>query len=208
MAQKHHGDLVVNLGSSPAYIHVGFTNCPNPAPWQILGLCPGFSATLVNEDKSPVLSGALPPGWSGWIKVAADASVPSNTTCCFQVKIVCNGSPGIIDMCATSCTWSVSTVPPVPDKVAFGIFRTAPSPASTGTVIDFVVPTSGPVRVEAFDLSGRQVRLVMTGPVEAGVHSVRWDMRGEGGSPIAPGTYFIKLSAAGQTSTRKIVLVR
>jgi hypothetical protein len=203
--QKHQGDLNINLGSTPSYIHVGFTNCPNPAPWTITGLCAGFSATLVNEDKSPAPN-PIPPGWSGWICVSASSSVPSNTTCCIDVNFQCDGGLGVIDLCATSCSWTVSNVTPVPGNMTFGIFRTAPNPTLAGMVIDFVLPRDGQVKVEVFDLSGRHVKSLLNGPAVAGVNSVRWDGRGENGSPLSPGAYFVKLSVAGRISSRKVVL--
>ncbi len=204
-AQKHQGDLLVNLGSTPAYIHVGITNCPLPAPWTITGLCPGFSATLVNEDKTPAPN-PIPPGWSGWICVSAAAGVPSGTTCCIKVNFDCGGSLGVIDLCATSCVWQVSGATPVPGSMTFGIFRAAPNPTSSGTVIDFVMPADGSAKVEVFDLSGRRVRTLMDGPAQGGVTSVHWDGLGENGARLSPGAYFVKLTAAGGTSSRKIVL--
>ncbi len=204
-AQKHQGDLLVNLGSTPAYIHVGFTNCPIPSPWTITGLCPGFSATLVNEDKSPAPN-PLPPFWSGWICVSAMAGVPGGTTCCIKVNFDCDGSLGVIDLCATSCQWLTSDVRPVPGMGDFGIFRAAPNPSSNGMVIDYVLPEAGTVQVDVFDLSGRRVRSLMNGVAQAGVSSVRWDGLGESGRALPPGTYFIKLDLNGRSSSKKVVI--
>lgn len=205
--QKHQGELLVNLGSTPSFIHVGITNCPSPAPWTITGLCPGFSAMLVNEDKSPAPN-PIPSGWSGWIRVSAATGTPGGTTCCIAVGFDCNGSPGVIDLCATSCTWPVSGVIPVPADLRFGIFRAAPNPTADGLTIDFVLPGDGAVRVDLFDLTGRLVRTLVDGAGQAGVTSILWDGLGENGRPVAPGVYFLKLNAAGRSDSRKVMVAR
>ena len=104
-ALKHYGDLVVCPGGGPSYIHMRSSNCPNPMPWSIAGLCPGFSATLVNEDLSPTPNPA-PAGWTGYICVSAPAGTPVGASCCFDVVFNCNGSPGTVDLCVTTCDWS------------------------------------------------------------------------------------------------------
>src|SRR5439155_20825616 len=57
--------------------------------------------------KTPAPS-PLPPGWDGLICVSADASVPFGTTCCFSVVVTCGGQTATIDVCATTCDWSVN----------------------------------------------------------------------------------------------------
>jgi lamin tail-like protein/flagellar hook capping protein FlgD len=102
---KHYGDLLVCPGAGPSYIHMRSSNCPNPMPWSIVGLCPGFSCTLVNEDLTPTPNPA-PPGWTGYICVSSPAGTPIPTNCCFKVVFDCNGSPGTVDLCVTTCDWS------------------------------------------------------------------------------------------------------
>lgn len=33
----------------------------------------------------------LPPNWTGWLCVTADASIPVGAQCCFSVDFFCNG---------------------------------------------------------------------------------------------------------------------
>ncbi len=99
---RHFGDLVVCPGGGPTYIHVRSTDCAIGAPWSVAGLCPGFSATLVNEDLTPAPN-PIPPGWTGYISVSAVATVLPGTTCCFMLNFSCDGRPATIDVCATAC---------------------------------------------------------------------------------------------------------
>jgi hypothetical protein len=98
---KHFGTLHTCPGAGNSYIHV-VTDCTSPASWVINGVCPNFSATLVNEDLTPA-SNPVPPGWSGWICVSAGAGVPIGTQCCFTVDFTCATQTGTIDLCAEAC---------------------------------------------------------------------------------------------------------
>jgi len=102
---KHIGKMVVCPGSGASLIHVAQLECDSTSslPWSIAGLCPGYHATLVNEDKVTLAPNPVPPLWTGYIKVTADASVPVPDSCCFQVVFTCHGSPGVIDLCVYTC---------------------------------------------------------------------------------------------------------
>jgi hypothetical protein len=103
----HYGTLQSCPGGGNSYIHV-VTQCSGTSTWSLTALCPGYSATLVNEDFSPAPAG-LPSGWSGYICVGSDASVAVGTVCCFQVLFVCNNITVPVDLCVEACDWS--TVP-------------------------------------------------------------------------------------------------
>ena len=102
---KHIGQMVVCPGSGGSLIHVGQLECDSTSslPWLVSGLCPGFHATLVQEDKVTPAPNPVPPGWTGYIKVTADAWVPVPDTCCFQVTFACRGITGVIDLCVFTC---------------------------------------------------------------------------------------------------------
>jgi len=106
----HHGTLHVCPGAGASYIHT-VTGCAGPASWVVAGLCPGFAATLVNEDFTPAPN-PVPPGWTGHICVTAAASVPLGTTCCFSVTFTCFGVPVPVNLCVTACQWSPTPVVP------------------------------------------------------------------------------------------------
>ncbi len=206
---RHFTDLLVNPGVGSSHIHtLIFCNSPLGASWSIAGLCPGWSATLLNEDFTPAPN-PVPPNWTGWISVAATASVLPGTSCCFTVTFVCDGQAGVIDVCAEACSWAVSTdVVPNPQGLKFGILRTAPNPSSGDMSIAFVVPKSDHLLVGIYDLAGRRVRTLFAGSAEAGVKSLRWDGRGDSGVRLSSGAYFVRLDDGTQQTTRKLLLTR
>lgn len=106
---KHVGASQVCPGRGNSYTHV-VTGCAFPAPWVIAGVCPGWSVTLVNEDLSPAPN-PVPPGWSGFICVSANANVAVGSVCCFTVTFTCAGLPAVINMCSTTCDCPVPVEP-------------------------------------------------------------------------------------------------
>jgi len=93
--------------------------------------------------------------------------------------------------------------------VAFALHQSVPNPfTGSGTRIGFAVPRPTDVRLLVFDVAGRLVRTLVNGPVEAGSHVVDWDGRNVDGASVANGVYFYRLQAAGESATRKMILVR
>lgn len=90
-----------------------------------------------------------------------------------------------------------------PGPVAEGVVleQNFPNPARGLTTIRFTLPTTGPVRVELFDLLGRRIGILADGTFPAGTHNVSLDV-----SKLPSGTYFYRLHHAdGQISKRMVV---
>ena len=203
---KHFANLLVNPGAGASLIHV-VTNCAVPAPWAIVGLCPGFNATLVNEDLSPAAN-PLPPNWTGFISVTSPAGTAGGLVCCFSVVLTCNGVPGVIQVCAITCIWPTAGVPVEQPGADFGIRTIAPNPTSGTSTITFGLPRSTAVRMTVVDVSGKRVRTLIAGERPAGIQTVVWDGRAESGGPLPAGVYFLNLKAEGRTANRTLILLR
>ena len=83
-----------------------------------------------------------------------------------------------------------------------------PNPASGPVQLAFTLPGATDVDVEVLDLQGRVVRTVAHGALAAGRHTVTWDGTDAEGCLAAPGVYFARVRAAGETATRRVVRVR
>lgn len=66
----------------------------------------------------------------------------------------------------------------------------------------------GTAEVALFDLQGRLVRTLASGPYAAGVQTVEWDGRDDGGRPVGSGVYFLRSASAGERHSLKFVVVR
>ena len=105
---KHIGTIEVCPSHGNSYIHtLVFCTAAAGASWTITGVCPGWSATLVNEGPPGVPDGPapnpVPPGWTGYICISANATVSPGATCPIQVTFTCAGVPGTIDLRPVAC---------------------------------------------------------------------------------------------------------
>jgi hypothetical protein len=97
----------------------------------------------------------------------------------------------------------------VPDGIT--LEQNYPNPFNPATVVQFSVYREARVRLAVYDLTGREVAVLVDGVVQPGVHAARWDASG-----MASGVYFYRLSAGtgpdmqagGETRTRRMTLVR
>ena len=94
----------------------------------------------------------------------------------------------------------------LPRTVILG--RNAPNPFNPATEIRFTVPRDGKVSLKVYDLSGRLVRTLVSGRLDAGGHAVTWHGDDDRGARTASGTYFYRLEAAGEVLTRKMTLIK
>ncbi len=83
----------------------------------------------------------------------------------------------------------------------------SPNPARTGARLQLVVPSAGEVTLRIHDLAGRVVRELESGPLAAGAHAYRWDLRGTAGERVGAGLYFARLTTPlGERRVRLAVL--
>lgn len=99
--------------------------------------------------------------------------------------------------------------PGIPRQVEFAV--AGPNPARGATRIAWAIPAAleGAMhRVDVFDLGGRRVRTLATGPARAGRHGADWDLRDGDRIPVDAGVYFLRLSIDGRGFARKVVVMR
>ncbi len=83
-----------------------------------------------------------------------------------------------------------------------------PNPATEQVRIDLYLPQAGRLDAQVFDLRGRSVLRRSLGERGAGNSQFTWDLRDDGGSRVAQGTYLVRLSNGAGTSTTSRVIVR
>ena len=97
--------------------------------------------------------------------------------------------------------------PPLPDGSAALLRQNHPNPTRGGTTIEFVLAFAADVTLDVFDVAGRRVRRLLNESIDEGEHEATWDLRNENGEEVAPGVYFYRLVAGGESATRKLVVI-
>jgi len=97
--------------------------------------------------------------------------------------------------------------PSVP-AAALQLDRPYPNPFNPSTKFSLYVAARGELQVDIYDVQGRRVRALHTGPIEAGWHTLVWDGQDDDGRGQASGVYLVRARAAGMASTQKMTLVK
>ncbi|MBE2281296.1 MAG: T9SS type A sorting domain-containing protein [Ignavibacteriaceae bacterium] len=89
----------------------------------------------------------------------------------------------------------------LPDDYA--LFQNYPNPFNPSTVIKFALPVSADVKIKIYDIMGAEVKQVIDGVYNPGVHSVSVDM-----SSFASGFYVYRIVTQGFSESKKMLLLK
>ncbi len=110
---------------------------------------------------------------------------------------------------------TVSDVPEISSLLPqeFALQANYPNPFNPETTIRFDLPATAQVELKVFDITGREVRNILSGNLPAGFHEARWDGSSAAGSAVSSGMYFYTLTARAEgrmlyRQTRKMILLR
>jgi hypothetical protein len=82
-----------------------------------------------------------------------------------------------------------------------------PSPMRDATRVRYTLAEPAAVSLALFDLTGRRVRTLASGPQSAGGHFVALAREDGGEGRLAPGLYWIRLVVAGRSYARRLVVL-
>ncbi len=85
----------------------------------------------------------------------------------------------------------------------FALHQNYPNPFNLTTRIAFDLPEDVDISLTVYNISGQKVAELVKGKVEAGHHTVTWDVR-----DISSGIYFYRIKTGDFTATRKMVLLK
>jgi hypothetical protein len=91
---------------------------------------------------------------------------------------------------------------------AFALEQNYPNPFNPHTTIRFSVPAKRFVTLRVYDVAGRRVTTLARKDFGPGTHTLTWDGTDHRGVGVSSGIYFYKIIAGGDTSTRKMLLLR
>lgn len=83
-----------------------------------------------------------------------------------------------------------------------------PNPFNPSTTIEFTLPQASTVKLEVYNITGQKVRILVSGNLDAGLHSISWDGTNDYGEKVASGMYIYRITSGSFVQTRKMVLLR
>jgi len=90
----------------------------------------------------------------------------------------------------------------------FTLYQNYPNPFNMDTEIGFTLPTSGQVSLDIFDILGRKIRTLVSGSLDVGYHSFRWNSTDDNGAEVSSGLYFYKLQTGETDAIKKMLLLK
>ncbi|MFH1314091.1 MAG: FlgD immunoglobulin-like domain containing protein [Candidatus Eisenbacteria bacterium] len=88
------------------------------------------------------------------------------------------------------------------------LHQNAPNPFASETMIKFSLPSKMEARVVIYDVSGRLVKVVAEGVMDAGENRVDWNGKDTHGAQVSPGIYFYSLTTPNRHMQNKMVRLR
>jgi hypothetical protein len=100
-----------------------------------------------------------------------------------------------------SGSWAAGAAP-------YALYQNYPNPFNPATTIAYDISRDCHVTLEVFDVLGRRVRTLVSGPQSPGHKTVEWDGRDGAGQPVASGVYVYRIVAGDYTRQRKMLFLK
>lgn len=146
---------------------------------------------------------------------------PSSGTVTFSFKFTAPSTPGSVTLYAngnsvnlaggnSGDSWNfaadkaINVVTDINDPAlvnGFTLGQNFPNPFNPSTTISFSLASAGYVALDVYDLSGSKVATVASGYFTAGAHTANFNAAG-----LSSGVYYYKLSAAGFSEVKKMII--
>ena len=83
-----------------------------------------------------------------------------------------------------------------------------PNPFNSKVTLVYELPNPGLVKVDIYDIMGKQVKSLVNDYRKSGINSVKWDGTNYNNKLVPSGTYFYKVESLGYIKTKKIQFVK
>ncbi|HMQ70370.1 MAG TPA: T9SS type A sorting domain-containing protein [Ignavibacteria bacterium] len=85
----------------------------------------------------------------------------------------------------------------------YALLQNYPNPFNPETKINFDLPSSSDVKLSVYDITGKEIALLVNEKLEPGTYSFKWN-----GTGFASGMYFYRIQSGDFVQTRKMVLIK
>ncbi len=91
---------------------------------------------------------------------------------------------------------------------AFQLEQNYPNPFNPATAISFSIPNKSRVKLSIYNILGEKIIDLVDREMTAGNYRIEWDGKARGGESLASGIYLYRLSAAGTSVTKKMLMLK
>ena len=189
----------INIGRTDEFI-VGLLGSPLPYAPEIL-LATGY--LMVNQPFPNLVDLELKPVW--------DASIPGQMAWSpwHDTNMLMPLLPLTGQSIVAGVNWDSASEVEVSTPVAeTRLLPNVPNPFNPMTEIRFELDRPQQVRVTVYDVTGRLVKVLTDGPMEAGPQMRIWQGRDSGGRQVPSGVYYVRMVAGEKTDHMKIMLLK
>lgn len=147
------------------------------------------------------------PAISAFIRVARPGDVPGSFFLDLNVNNTSSTQNPIDLLQGLFDAWATTAVPsalPAPRLATVVLHESDPNPFSLATTVRFELPAPARVRLAVYDVTGREVAVLMDDLRRAGEHALDW----RPGARVGSGVYFLRLEAAADAAVSRIVVLR
>ena len=90
----------------------------------------------------------------------------------------------------------------------YNLHQNYPNPFNPKTEIKYELPKDGFIKINVYDLMGRNIKTLVNKIQIAGNHSVTWNATNNSGELVSAGMYIYTIQAGTFSQTRKMVLLK
>lgn len=83
-----------------------------------------------------------------------------------------------------------------------------PNPFNGQIRLQLILGRAGTYQMDIYNIHGQRVKHIFNGRLSAGTHGFRWQAKGNNGSPVPSGVYFLSIKSRQQMTSCKIVYVK
>ena len=149
--------------------------------------------------------GTVPPYSNSAINISFNTSGLNRGIYAARLKLVTNDYEHLINFIPVRLNiGQVGTDDPseiLPDE--FAVTSIYPNPFNAYTAIDYTLPQSGKITIDAFNLLGQRAGRLYEGFQAAGRHSYTWQADG-----LASGPYWVRLGYQNQVAVSRVILLK
>jgi hypothetical protein len=158
-------------------------------------MTPSDVYTVISVTPSPI-----PAGGTGDVKIQFSPKILGLATAelTFPNSGPCQDANVVVDLSGEGV---VSSVKQTVSENGFSLMQNYPNPFTTTTTFNYTIPNESVVRITLSDMTGKVVKLLVSGAVSEGDHSVTFDAM-----QLSSGTYIYTLESGSTRLSKSLVL--